>query len=210
MFTGIIEEMGEVQALIQNTDACRLSIRAAIIMDTLLVGESVAINGACVTVLNPASTDFSCDISPETAHITNLGSLKAGDLVNLERAMRITDRLSGHLVSGHIEGTGTITKKSAEENAILLSVEIPSHLLKYCIPKGSIALDGVSMTINLLDERGITISVIPHTASATTLGRKMVGDQLNLESDLIGRYVERLLEGGALASAYRLRTSESK
>lgn len=202
MFTGIIEEMGLVTEIVRSQTAARMTVQAKLVMEDIAVGASIAINGTCVTALNLSPSTFSFDISPETARLTNIGHLNAGDRVNLERPMRLSDRLSGHMVSGHIEGMGRICEKKAEENALIISIEIPAHLLKYCIPKGSIALDGVSMTINGLDERGITISVIPHTAMLTTLGHKGVGDILNLESDLIGRYVERLLESGEVSSPY--------
>lgn len=209
MFTGIVEEIGTVKGMIKDALSFCLKIEASQIMDDLSVGDSVAVNGACLTVLDPTSSGFSCDISPETARLTNLGKLKNGDPVNLERAMRLTDRLSGHLVSGHIEGRGRITNQRQEENAFILSIEIPSQVLKYCILKGSIALDGVSMTINRLDEKEITISVIPHTAALTTLGQKKVGDVVNLESDLIGKYVERLIQGEAVSSPYASQDPES-
>jgi len=195
MFTGIVEAIGSVKEIVKDEVSFRLKIQASPRMDDLSVGDSL-------TVLDPTSSGFSCDISPETASLTNLGELKMGDSVNLERAMRLTDRLSGHLVSGHIEAKGKITSKRQEENAFIISIEIPSQLLKYCIPKGSITLDGVSMTINRLDEEGITISVIPHTAAVTTLGQKDVGDVVNVESDLIGKYVERLMQGAGLPSPY--------
>lgn len=200
MFTGIVEEVGKVKELIKDELSFRLKIGASQIMDDLSVGDSVAVNGACLTVLDPTSNSFLCDVSPETASLTNLGELKVGDQINLERAMRLTDRLSGHLVSGHIEGVGKIASKQQEENAVILGLEIPPRILKYCIPKGSITLDGVSMTINQLDEERIEISVIPHTAAVTTLGQKDIGDIVNLESDLIGKYVERLMLGGDVSS----------
>ncbi|MFQ5543660.1 MAG: riboflavin synthase [Nitrospiria bacterium] len=193
MFTGIIEEIGVVEATIRNQTKQRLIIRAKTIMEELASGDSVAINGACMTAVDITSTQFSCDISSETASLTNLGNLKPRDQVNLERAMRLSDRLSGHLVSGHIEGKGILCKKHLEGNTLILSFDIPLDILKYCILKGSITLDGVSMTINSLNKQGITVSVIPHTAEATTLGLKEVGSVLNIESDLIGKYVERLL-----------------
>lgn len=202
MFTGISEELGIVTAADKSLNSFRLTISAKVVMDDLEAGASVAINGACMTVLDLTSSSFSCDVSPETASLTNLGQLNPGDKVNLERAMRLTDRLSGHLVSGHIEGMGQIYEKRAEENAVILSVTVPPPLLKYCIPKGSIGLDGVSMTINQLEKAGMTVLVIPHTAAVTTLGIKGVGAVLNLESDLIGRYVEHLLPGGEVASPY--------
>ncbi|MFQ5598355.1 MAG: riboflavin synthase [Nitrospiria bacterium] len=199
MFTGIVEEIGEVTKISNPGAASKLNIRAEAIVKELTEGASVAVNGACLTVLNPSGTGFSCDISPETARRTNLGALRPGGRVNLERAMRFSDRINGHLVSGHVEGKGRVCQKKQEENAFILSIEVPVSVLKYCIPKGSIALDGVSMTINTLDTQGITVSVIPHTASATTLGQKNPGDLLNLESDLIGKYIEGLMKAGAFS-----------
>lgn len=197
MFTGIIEEMGRVAAFIKNENASRLTITAKTVMTDLKTGESVTINGACMTVLDLSLDGFSCDLSPETLALTNLGELKTGDRVNLERAMRMNDRLGGHMVSGHVEGIGKIVKKESLENAVIMSIEVPPQVLRYCVPKGSITLDGVSMTLNQLSEKEVTICIIPHTAGMTTLGFKDAGDSLNLESDLIGRYVERLLQGGA-------------
>ena len=195
MFTGIVEALGTVAEIARLGDAFRLTISAEAVPDDLAEGASIAVNGVCLTVLHPSPAAFSCDLSPETARLTNLGALRPGDRVNLERAMRLTGRLDGHLVSGHVEGVGRITAWRREENAVILSVAVPRHILGYCIPKGSIALDGVSMTINTLDETGVTVSVIPHTAAVTTLGIKGIGASVNLESDLIGRYVARLMRG---------------
>ncbi len=197
MFTGIIEEMGQVESLMQHGDSARLTIKARTVMSDLKTGESVSVNGACMTAIDLSATGFSCDVSPESLSLTNLGTLKIGDQINLERAMRMNDRLGGHMVSGHVEGLGRITEKFTRENAVIMSLEVPPGVLKYCVPKGSITLDGVSMTINQLSEKKVSICIIPHTAEMTTLGFKNVGDDVNLESDLIGRYVERLLQGGA-------------
>jgi len=196
MFTGIIEEMGRVEAFIAQGETFRLTIGADLVMADLQAGESVTINGACMTVLDLSEKGFSCDVSPETRRLTNLGTLQVGDRVNLERAMRLNDRLGGHMVSGHVEGLGKIVAKIPAENAVFITIEAPTEVLKYSVPKGSIALDGVSMTVNTLSETTLTICVIPHTAEMTTLGFKEVGAILNLESDLIGRYVARLLSGG--------------
>ncbi len=201
MFTGIIEEMGRVEAVVSQGENSGLRIAAKIVMAGLQTGESVSINGACMTVSDLEEKHFSCDLSPETRRLTNLGDLQAGDPVNLERAMRLNDRLGGHMVSGHVEALGKIITKTPQGNAVIMTIEVPAALLKYCVPKGSIALDGVSMTINELRETRLSICVIPHTAEMTTLGLKGVGAVLNLESDLIGRYVARLLEGG-LATPY--------
>jgi len=193
MFSGIIEEMGSVHQLARSGQAIRMIIRAAKVTEGLSEGESIAVNGACLTALDIQQDRFAVDISPETARVTNLGELKAGEAVNLERAMRLSDRLNGHLVSGHIDGIGLVCEKRDEENAVILSVEAPAEIIRHTIQKGSITIDGVSMTVNGLTERVLTVSIIPHTARVTTLGGKEVGASVNLESDLIGKYVEKLL-----------------
>lgn len=195
MFSGIVEEMGSVHQTTRSGLAIRMTIHAEKVMEGLSEGESIAVNGACLTALDIQPDGFSVDISPETGRVTNLGALKAGEAVNLERAMRLSDRLNGHLVSGHIDGVGLIRGKRDEENAVILSVEAPAEILRHTIQKGSITIDGVSMTVNDLTERALTVSIIPHTARVTTLGEKRVGATVNLESDLIGKYVERLLQG---------------
>jgi riboflavin synthase len=171
-----------------------MTIHAEKVVEGLSEGESVAVNGACLTALDIKTDGFTVDISPETGRVTTLGALKAGESVNLERAMRLSDRLNGHLVSGHIDGVGYIHEKKDEENAMILSVEAPAEILRHTIQKGSITIDGVSMTVNGLTERTLTVSIIPHTARVTTLGEKRVGASVNLESDLIGKYVEKLLQ----------------
>jgi len=196
MFTGIIEEMGVVKAIDRNLQSVRMALFAKTILEELEIGDSVTINGVCTTATALVESGFTVDLSPETARVTTLGGLKVGDPVNLERAMRIMDRIGGHLVSGHVEGVGVIRERKQEENAILLTIEVPAEILKYCIQKGSIAVDGVSLTINTLTDRGVSVSIIPHTAKVTTLGLKEVGSPVNLESDLIGKYVERLLGPG--------------
>ncbi|TAK07991.1 MAG: riboflavin synthase [Candidatus Manganitrophaceae bacterium] len=193
MFTGIIEEMGVVKGIDRNLQSIRLTLLAKTVLEELEIGDSVTINGVCTTAAALVESGFTVDLSPETARVTTLGGLKVGDPVNLERAMRIMDRIGGHLVSGHVEGMGVIRERKQEENAIVLTLEAPAEILKYCIQKGSIAVDGVSLTINGLTDRGLTVSIIPHTAKVTTLGLKQIGSPVNLESDLIGKYVERLL-----------------
>jgi riboflavin synthase len=197
MFTGIVEEMGVIQRVDRSPQAIRLNILAKTVLEELEVGDSITVNGVCLTAVTVGESDFMVDVSPETVRVTNLGGLKAGEPVNLERAMRIMDRIGGHLVSGHVEGMGRIRERMQEGNAIVLSVEAPSGILKYAVRKGSIAVDGVSLTINDLTERALSVSIIPHTAEVTTLGLKGIGALVNLESDLIGKYVERLLKGEA-------------
>ncbi len=195
MFSGIVEEMGLIHQVTRRGQAIRMTIHAEKVVEGLSEGESIAVNGACLTALDIQAAGFAVDISPETGRVTNLGALKTGEAVNLERAMRLSDRLNGHLVSGHVDGVGLICEKRDEENAMILSVEAPVEILRHTVQKGSITIDGVSMTINDLTEGTLTVSIIPHTARVTTLGEMRVGASVNLESDLIGKYVEKLLRG---------------
>jgi riboflavin synthase len=195
MFTGIVEEMGAVTGFSRSARSARATIMARRVLEDLSVGESVTVNGVCLTVAVRTEGDFSADISFETLDVTNLGGLKPGDAVNLERSLRLSSRLGGHLVSGHIDGLGVIRRRRQEEEALLIEIEAPPAVLKYCVKKGSIAVDGVSFTINDLSEGSFQIAVIPHTAKETTLGLKGPGATVNLECDLIGKYVERLLFG---------------
>jgi riboflavin synthase len=194
MFTGIVEEMGVVKALERGPSGTRLTILASTILDDLAVGASVSIDGVCLTVVARNDQEFSVNVSPETLSVTTLGKLAAGGPVNLERAMRINERIGGHLVAGHVDGVGSIRDRRQEGNAIVLTIEAPKEVLPYCVSKGSITVDGISLTINEVSERSLTVAIIPHTAKVTTLGLKHPGDPVNLESDLIGKYVERLLQ----------------
>ena len=194
MFTGIVEEMGVVKTLEKTLGGTRLTILADAVMGDLPVGASVSVNGACLTVVSATAREFVVDVSPETLGVTTLGSLIAGSPVNLERAMKVNERLGGHLVSGHVDGVGTIRSRHQDSNALYLTVEAPSDILRYCVPKGSVTIDGISMTLNEVTDHTFTLCVIPHTTKITTLGLKQVGDHVNLESDLIGKYVERLLQ----------------
>lgn len=194
MFTGIIEEMGAVTAVEKTLAGMKLSILASTIMDDLRVGDSVSVNGACLTVVSVGEREFTVDISAETLMVTSLGSLTPGAPVNLERAMKIHQRIGGHLVAGHVDATGMIRSRRQEGNTLLLTIEAPKEILRYCVHKGSITVDGISLTINEVTDRSFGVAIIPHTAKVTTLGLKQVGDLVNLESDLIGKYVERLLQ----------------
>jgi len=194
MFTGIVEEMGVVKALEHSPSGTRLTILASTILDDLAVGASVSVDGVCLTVVARDDQEFSVNVSPETLSVTTLGKLKAGRPVNLERAMRINERIGGHLVAGHVDGVGSIRDRRQEGNAIVLTIEAPKEVLRYCVSKGSITVDGISLTSNEVSERSVTVAIIPHTAKITTLGLKHPGDPVNLESDLIGKYVERLLQ----------------
>src|SRR6478672_12241503 len=194
MFTGIVEEIGAVTSLEQTLGGTRLTILASTVLADLKLGDSVSINGACLTVVAQNERSFAVEASSETLSVTTLGRLTGGVPVNLERAMKLNERLGGHLVAGHVDGVGTIRSRRQDGNAILFTIEAPPEILRHCIVKGSITVDGISLTINQVTDRGFSVSIIPHTAKVTTLGLKQVGDAVNLESDLIGKYVERLLQ----------------
>ncbi len=194
MFTGIVEEMGAVTSMEKTLAGTRMTVLASTVMGDLKIGDSISVNGTCVTVVAQSDRDFSVEVSPETLSVTTLGHLTAGAPVNLERAMKLNERIGGHLVAGHVDGVGMIRNRHQEGNAVFFTIEAPQDILRYCIVKGSVTVDGISLTINEVTDRGFSIAVIPHTAKVTTLGLKQVGDTVNLESDLIGKYVERLLQ----------------
>ena len=195
MFTGIIEEMGAVSALRREAGAARLVLSASKVLDGTVLGDSICVNGVCLTVVEMTSKEFSADVAVETLKVTNLGELKAGSRVNLERALQLSARIGGHLVSGHVDGVGRVREKREEGNGWRLFFDAPETVLRYVIKKGSIAIDGISLTVADVDRAGFSVAMIPHTARLTTLGFKKAGDSINLESDIIGKYVERLLSG---------------
>lgn len=194
MFTGIIEEIGAITVLRKTLAGTRLTILASTVMADLKIGDSVSVDGICLTVVSRSERDFSVDVSPETLSITTLGNFAVGLPVNLERAMKLNERIGGHLVAGHVDGVGVIRSRHQDANATILAIEAPPQVLRYCVVKGSVTVDGISLTINDLNEKGFSVAVIPHTAKVTTLGLKREKDPVNLESDLIGKYVERLLQ----------------
>lgn len=194
MFTGIVEEMGAVTSMERTLAGTRMTILASTVMGDLKIGDSVSVNGTCLTVVAKGERDFVVDVSPETLSVTTLGRLAPGAPVNLERAMKLNERIGGHLVAGHVDGVGTIRSRHQEGNAIFFTIEAPSEILRYCVTKGSITVDGISLTINEVGDHSFSVAIIPHTAKVTTLGLKQVNDTVNLESDLIGKYVERLLQ----------------
>ena len=193
MFTGIVEEIGVVREIQRGSKSSRLTIGADIVLDGTKVGDSICTSGVCLTATSVTGSAFTADVMAETMRRTKLGDLKPGSPVNLERALQPTSRLGGHIVSGHIDGTGTIARMEREDNAVWVTVEAPPQLLRYIIEKGSIAIDGISLTVAAVSENSFQVSVIPHTGGATTLLRQQVGDTVNLECDLIGKYVEKLL-----------------
>jgi len=195
MFTGIIEEMGTVKALRREAGAGRLSLSAAAVLDGTALGDSICVNGVCLTVVERGKNEFSADVAVETLRVTNLGELKSGARVNLERALQLSARIGGHLVSGHVDAVGRLREKRDEGNGWRIFFDAPETVLRYVIKKGSIAIDGISLTVADVDRAGFSVAMIPHTARLTTLGYKTAGDSVNLESDIIGKYVERLLPG---------------
>lgn len=196
MFTGIIEGLGTVRGIQPSGEGCKLSVDADFVLSGTRLGDSIAVNGACLTAVALSGRSFTVDVSPETMSRTTFGRIRAGDRVNLERALRLSDRLDGHLVSGHIDGMGALADRKVRSNAILLAFRAPRALTRYMIPKGSVAVDGVSLTINAATDDGFEVSIIPHTARLTTVGMKAVGDPVNIETDMIGKYVERFVAFG--------------
>ena len=193
MFTGIVEEMGTVRRLNQAPNRCELELTASKVLEGTAIGDSIAVNGVCLTVVRMGEDHFTADVMPETLRRSNLGQLKTGSKVNLERAMAADGRFGGHIVAGHIDGTGTIRSMQPEGNAVLVTISAAPELLRYVVEKGSIAIDGISLTVASVEADRFSVSVIPHTAEVTLLGRKHAGDTVNLETDIIGKYVEKLL-----------------
>ena len=193
MFTGIVEELAQVKKIKTKKQGIRYTISANTVLDDLEIGDSICINGVCLTVTKRQKDMFSMDIIEETLDKSNLGELKENDYVNLERAMKVSDRFGGHIVQGHVETQGVILEKQIEEDEARISVCLDPEWMRYCIPKGSITLDGVALTIASINKNIIEIALIPHTLENTTLGLKDKSDTLNVETDIIGKYIDRLL-----------------
>ena len=196
MFTGIVEEVGRIKAIRHGNGGAVLEIEAVKVLEGTRVGDSIATNGVCLTVTGMGAGSFDADVMPETLRRSNLGDLRPGDRVNLERALRLDSRLGGHLVAGHVDGTGVVSDRRQEDNAVWFTVAVAPEILRYVIEKGSIAVDGVSLTVAYVDEAVFKVSVIPHTQEETTLLGKRVGAVVNLENDLIAKYVEKFTGGG--------------
>ncbi len=194
MFTGIIEEVGKIKEIINKSNSLELYIIAEKIVSKIANGDSVAVNGVCLTVTSFNSSGFKADVSPETYKVTNLKNLKIDDFVNLETALTLSKPLGGHIVSGHVDAIAKIEKIEREGNFTKIFIEIPFGLRKYMIQKGSVAIDGISLTINDISEKSFNVMIIPHTLGNTTLPFKKVGDYLNIEVDILGKYVENLLK----------------
>lgn len=194
IFTGIIEELGVVKSIAINGASGCITIKAKKVLEGTQLGDSIAVNGTCLTVTSINSDGFSADVMAETVKRTSLSQVGKGDLVNLERAMILNGRFGGHIVSGHIDGTGTITKYTKEENAIWVTIKAPDEILDLIVEKGSICIDGISLTVATVSDQDFQVSIIPHTAKETTLIHKKVGSLVNLENDIVGKYIKKLME----------------
>ena len=192
MFTGIIEEKGIVKNIRAGGKSSRMVISAAKVLDGLKTGDSINTDGVCLTVTEFSPSTFTVDMMPETMLRSTFGKLKPGSMVNLERALRLSDRMGGHLVNGHIDGTGIISRIRKDENAVWLSIAAEEPILRYIVEKGSVAIDGISLTVAKVDHRAFEVSVIPYTQAETTILAKKTGDAVNIECDIIGKYIEKL------------------
>lgn len=193
MFTGIIEEIGTIKNIKKGDNSSSFTIRANKVLEDTKVGDSICTNGVCLTVKNIYKETFEADIMAETLRVSNLGSLKIGSRVNLERALSLNTRLGGHMVSGHIDGLGQIVLMQREDIAVVLTIRPQKDILKYMIYKGSVAIDGISLTVSYVDDEVFKVSIIPHTGDETILLSKKIGENVNIECDLVGKYIERLL-----------------
>ena len=193
MFTGIIEGFGTIREIRPEGHGKRMTVDADFFLEQTKIGDSICVSGACLTVVVIDGKRFTVDVSPETPAKTTFKSAKIGDRVNLERALRLSDRIDGHLVSGHIDGIGVVTLKQNMGNAIIVSFKVPEFISHYMIQKGSVAVDGISLTVNNCGHDSFDVSIIPHTAKLTTIGFKKAGDLVNIETDMIGKYVERFI-----------------
>lgn len=193
MFTGIVEELGTIASLDRGTDSARLTVRGPLVTSDATHGASIAVNGVCLTVVEHADGEFTVDVMAETLSRSSLGSLRAGDPVNLERAMAAGGRFGGHVVQGHVDGTAQVLERVPGDRWELVRLSLPAGLARYVVEKGSITVDGVSLTVASVDDTSFTVSLIPTTLDLTTLGHKEIGDLVNLEVDVLAKYVERLM-----------------
>lgn len=193
MFTGIVEDLGEIVAVEELIQAKRITIRSAVVTEDADEGDSIAVNGVCLTVTSKHGENFTADVMQETLDRSSLAKAHAGDRVNLERSVKLQDRLGGHLVQGHVDATGVIEERTPAEHWEVVRITLPKDISRYVVEKGSIAIDGTSLTVTQVKDGSFEVSLIPETLKRTTLGRKQKGDPVNLEVDIIGKYVERLL-----------------
>ena len=194
MFTGIVEEVGTVRSIQRGSTSSFIEIQANIVLDGTKFGDSIAVNGVCLTVTELSSDSFRADVMNETLSRSSLGSLRSGSPVDLERAMAAGGRFGGHIVSGHIDGTGTITDIKKDGIAHWYTISAPPEIMRYIVEKGSVAIDGISLTVAKVTDSSFSVSIIPHTAAQTVLSHKKAGDTVNLENDIIGKYVEKLMK----------------
>lgn len=193
MFTGIVEEVGIVKGIKKGTDSAVLAIQAKKVLEDIHMGDSIAVNGVCLTVINFSGNEFCADVMHETLDRSSLREAKPGTAVNLERAMPVNGRFGGHIVAGHVDGTGVVTAIEKDDNAVWFTLRAEPSILRYIVEKGSIAIDGISLTVAKVNTQTFSVSLIPHTVSHTALADKRVGDRMNLENDIIGKYVEKLM-----------------
>lgn len=195
MFTGLVEETGRLRSVRRAGRSLHLTVEAKKVLEDVQIGDSIAVNGVCLTVVSFTADSFTADAMPETYQRTNLQDLQPGDPVNLERTMALGDRFGGHIVQGHVDGVGTILRVEPEEIAVWFTVSAPPEILRYVVPKGSIAIDGISLTVVDVESDRFRVSLIPHTVKVTAMNRRQVGDRVNLEVDVLAKYVERLVAG---------------
>ena len=193
MFTGIIEEIGKVKAIVRNANSIRLTIEVHKILDDIHIGDSICTNGVCLTVTTFDDSSYTADVMPETMNRTNFKDLRINDLVNCERAMPANGRFGGHIVSGHIDGIGIISKMTCDDKAIRMKIETRPEILRYIVEKGSITIDGISLTVTEVTSSDFGVSIIEHTQDATTLTKKKIGETVNLENDIVGKYIEKFV-----------------
>jgi riboflavin synthase len=209
MFTGIVEELGTVEAVENQGDAIRLTVRATTVLEDAGLGDSISVNGCCLTVAERTGGTWTADVMQETLDKTSLYGVQPGDRVNLERAVTADKRLGGHIVQGHVDGVGTIVRRSPSEHWEVVQISMPPELARYLVDKGSITVDGVSLTVVEAGDDSFTVSLIPETLSRTTLGSRQPGDRVNLETDVIAKHVEKLLTGGYLDRLLAAHRSEN-
>ena len=200
MFTGIVEDVGVVKVLQKNRQCMNITVVSTKMVSDVKLGDSIAVNGVCLTVTHFNEQELSMDVMPETVKATNLQLLAVGDPVNLERAMPANGRFGGHFVAGHVDGVGEILRKRPLANAVYIDIEVGEELISYCIPKGSITIDGTSLTLFAVEKNSVTVSLIPHTYKETVLGMKKVGALVNIETDLVGKYIMHQLKSGQATS----------
>ncbi|MCW2796312.1 riboflavin synthase [Nocardioides sp.] len=208
MFTGIVEELGTVESVEDQGDAIRLTIRASTVLEDAGLGDSISVNGCCLTVAERTDDTWTADVMQETLDKTSLYGVAAGDRVNLERAVTADKRLGGHIVQGHVDGVGTVTARNPSEHWEVVEIAMPEQLGRYLVDKGSITVDGVSLTVVEAKDDSFTVSLIPETLTRTTLGSRQIGDRVNLEADVLAKHVEKLLAGGYLDKLVRTAEKE--